>query len=293
MEIVQAGILADIPQRSRYLTFVIKEPRELKTALVALSHMVDGTNIVMGVGAKIVNALRQNIPGLTTFPDYTQGPVAIPATTGDLWCWLCGEDRGELLHRGRALEVIAAPAFELHSVVDGFKYGSGLDLTGYEDGTENPHNQAAIDAAIVQGAGPGLDGSSYVAIQQWLHDLNHFESLLQVDQDAIIGRSKDDNHEISTAPESAHVKRVEQENFKPAAYILRRSMPWIENQQAGLMFVAFGKSFDAFETLLSHMAGQDDGITDALFTFSKPLTGNYYWCPPLGRDGLDLSRLIN
>ena len=292
MDSVQSGILQEIPQRSRYLTFVIKDPKDLKDNLLALSHMVDGTNIVLGVGAKIVNALQQDIPGLTTFPDYTQGAVTIPATTGDLWCWLRGDDRGELLHRGRAVEVIAAPAFELHSVVDGFRYGSGLDLTGYEDGTENPQDQAAVDAAIMQSDVPGLGGSSFVAVQQWLHDLNHFESLLQVDQDAIIGRSKEDNHEISSAPESAHVKRVEQENYVPPAFVLRRSMPWIENQQAGLMFVAFGKSFDAFETLLSRMAGQDDGITDALFTFSKPLTGNYYWCPPLGRDGLDMSRLI-
>ena len=292
MGLVQTGILADIPSRSRYLTFVIKEPRELKSTLAGLSHMVDGNNVLIGIGVKIVNALRHNIPGLTTFPDYTQGPVSVPATTGDLWCWLRGDDRGELLHRGRALEVIAAPAFELHSVVDGFKYGNGLDLTGYEDGTENPKGQAAIDAAMIHGAGPGLDGSSFVAIQQWLHDLNHFESLLQVDQDNIIGRSKDDNHELADAPESAHVKRVEQEGFVPEAYILRRSMPWIENQQAGLMFVAFGKSFDAFEALLSRMVGQDDGITDALFTFSKPLTGNYYWCPPMGRDGVDLSYLL-
>ena len=292
MQPAQPAILLDIPPRSRYLTFVIKQLSELKTTLAALGHMVDGTSVVMGVGAKIVNTLRQDVPGLTTFPDYTQGPVSIPATTGDLWCWLRGDDRGELLHRGRALEVIAAPAFELHSVVDGFKYGSGLDLTGYEDGTENPQDEAAIEAAMVQGAGPGLDGSSFVAVQQWLHDLNHFESLLQVDQDAIIGRHKIDNHEISDAPESAHVKRVEQEGFTPEAFILRRSMPWIENQQAGLMFVAFGKSFDAFEVLLSHMAGQDDGVTDALFTFSKPLTGNYYWCPPLGRDGVDLSKLL-
>lgn len=292
MQLGQPAILLDIPPRSRYLTFVIKDPGALKSTLSALSHMVDGTSVVMGIGAKIVNAMRQEVPGLTTFPDYTRGAVSIPATTGDLWCWLRGEDRGELLHRGRALEVIAAPAFELHSVVDGFKYGSGMDLTGYEDGTENPKDDAAIETALLQDEGPGMDGSSFVAVQQWLHDLNHFESLLQVDQDEIIGRSKTDNHEISDAPKSAHVKRVEQEDFSPEAFILRRSMPWIENQQAGLMFVAFGKSFEAFETLLSRMVGQDDGVTDALFTFSKPLTGTYYWCPPLGKDGLDLSRLL-
>ena len=292
MHLGQPAILSDIPLRSRYLTFVINDLSALKSSLAALSHMADGNSIVMGVGAKVVHALRKEIPGLTVFPDYSNESINVPATTGDLWCWLRGDDRGELLHRGRALEVIAAPAFELHSVTDGFKYGAGLDLTGYEDGTENPKNELALETALMKDQDPGLDGSSFVAVQQWLHDLNHFEALLQVDQDAIIGRSKKDNHEISEAPESAHVKRVEQEGFAPEAFILRRSMPWIENQQAGLMFVAFGKSFDAFEVLLNRMVGQDDGIIDALFTFSKPLTGNYYWCPPVGKEGLNLSHLL-
>jgi hypothetical protein len=52
----------------------------------------------------------------------------------------------------------------------------------------------------------------------------------------------------------------------------------------GLVFVAFGKSFDAFEALLNRMVGKEDGITDALFTFTRPLTGNYFWCPP-SKDG--------
>jgi putative iron-dependent peroxidase len=40
------------------------------------------------------------------------------------------------------------------------------------------------------------------------------------------------------------------------------------------------------------MAGEDDGITDALFGFTHPLTGAYFWCPPVGPAGaLDLRAL--
>ncbi len=68
-------------------------------------------------------------------------------------------------------------------------------------------------------------------------------------------------------------------------------MPWMAGTQAGLMFVAFGHSHAAFEAQMRRMAGQDDGIVDALFGISKPVTGAYFWCPPM-RDGrLDLSRL--
>ncbi len=59
-----------------------------------------------------------------------------------------------------------------------------------------------------------------------------------------------------------------------------------------LMFVAFGHSFDAFEVQLRRMVGVDDGISDALFRFTRPLTSGYFSCPPV-RDGrLDLSRLL-
>jgi putative iron-dependent peroxidase len=57
------------------------------------------------------------------------------------------------------------------------------------------------------------------------------------------------------------------------------------------VFVAFGKSLDAFEAQMRRMAGLDDGITDALFRISRPVTGSSFWCPPV-RDGrLDLRLL--
>jgi putative iron-dependent peroxidase len=55
--------------------------------------------------------------------------------------------------------------------------------------------------------------------------------------------------------------------------------------------VAFGKSFDAFEAQLNRMVGAEDGIADALFRFSKPVTGSYFWCPPMAGGRLDLSAL--
>jgi putative iron-dependent peroxidase len=59
------------------------------------------------------------------------------------------------------------------------------------------------------------------------------------------------------------------------------------------MFVAFGKSFDAFEAILSRMVGAEDGIVDALFQFSRPLTGSFYWCPPVKGSHLNLSALLD
>jgi putative iron-dependent peroxidase len=57
------------------------------------------------------------------------------------------------------------------------------------------------------------------------------------------------------------------------------------------MFVAFGKTLDAFEIQLRRMAGLEDGIADALFRFSRPVNGAYYWCPPVRNNRLDLESI--
>jgi putative iron-dependent peroxidase len=67
-------------------------------------------------------------------------------------------------------------------------------------------------------------------------------------------------------------------------------MPWADAHRVGLVFVAFGNSFYAFDALLCRMVGAEDGIRDALFTFTRPLSGSYFWCPPMNNGRLDLRR---
>jgi hypothetical protein len=57
-----------------------------------------------------------------------------------------------------------------------------------------------VEAAIVRGVGAGMDGSSFVAVQQWVHDLDHFQSMSEEEQDNVIGRRKSDNEELDEAP---------------------------------------------------------------------------------------------
>ena len=35
----------------------------------------------------------------------------------------------------------------------------------------------------------------------------------------------------------------------------------------------------------------EDGITDALFKFTQPVSGSYFWCPPITGAKLDISAL--
>jgi putative iron-dependent peroxidase len=291
MSTPQSAILAEVPSLARHLFFDIHTPAALPQSLASLRSLVNAERDVSGFGQALAGALGAKIPGLTTFPRYSGAGFDIPSTPAALWCWLRGDDRGDLLHRSRALQRAAAPALGLAAVIDAFRYQTGRDLTGYEDGTENPRGADALAAAIVSGQGAGLDGGSFAAVQQWVHDLDRFDAMASDAQDQVIGRRRIDNEELDDAPASAHVKRTAQESFDPQAFVLRRSMPWADRGRAGLVFVAFGKSFDAFAAQLKRMAGAEDGIADALFSFTRPLTGCYFWCPPAVDGKLDLSAL--
>ena len=291
MNKIQPGILASVPSVARHLSFVLEPDAGPGPALERLAKSVDPGRTVVGIGRSTALALGRHVAGLRDFPSGAGRGFEIPATPGALWCWLRGDDRGELIHQTRSIEALLGPAFRLDAVVDAFMHREGRDLTGYEDGTENPTGGNALAAASLGGAGPGLDGSSFAAVQQWVHDLKAFDALGPEEQDLSVGRRRSDNAEIDEAPASAHVKRTAQESFSPEAFVLRRSMPWAEGTRAGLVFLAFGRSFDAFEAQLARMTGLDDGITDSLFRFTRPVTGAYYWCPPVSGGRLDLRAL--
>ena len=294
----QLAVLDDVPRVGRYVYFSIASAVavDIRQSLARLADMVDGTEVLVGIGPDLVNLLGAHVPGLHDFKAVSGATVLVPATPSALCCWLRGDDRGDLLHLTRRLQKALAPGFAPDQTVDAFRYGRGpnghgRDLTGYEDGTENPVADAARAAALVQGAGPWMDGSSFMVVQQWVHDLDAFDALGETRQDHTFGRRRSDNEELADAPASAHVKRTAQESFTPEAFVLRRSMPWTAGLQSGLMFVAFGHSFAAFEVLMRHMVGLDDGVVDALFGISRPVTGANFWCPPMLHGRLDLRQL--
>jgi putative iron-dependent peroxidase len=113
----------------------------------------------------------------------------------------------------------------------------------------------------------------------------------QEERDNVIGRRRSDNEELESAPDSAHVKRTAQEEFEPEAFVVRRSMPWADASSEGLVFTAFGATLDSYEAQLTRMSGLEDGTVDSIFRFSRPVTGGYFWCPPVKDGKLNLEAL--
>jgi putative iron-dependent peroxidase len=286
----QPGILGEPPALARSLTFRLRVDADAAAALTDLRRAVPAEWVTLGIGEPLALFCGAVLPGLRTFPGVSGSGATAPSRQGALWILLRGEDHTELYKREAVVRAALGPAFALEDARSLFHYDGGRDLSGFEDGTANPKGADAETAAIVR-AGGAFDGSSFVAVQRWVHDLQRFAAFPPERADEVIGRRLKTNEEIEDAPPSAHVKRTEQEAFDPEIFLVRRSMPWSDNEEHGLEFIAFAASLDAFERMLRRMFGQDDGILDALLTFSRPITGGYYWCPPVRSGRLDLSAI--
>jgi len=285
--VFQPGILAPVPASARFVTFALRAGADARAVLTRLADAPHDPATVVGVGAPLSAAVGFQVEGLRAFPALTP----FPSTQAALWLVATHADRGAAFDACRAFAKRLGDGVAVVEEIDAFRYRGGRDLSDYEDGTENPKGDAAAAAAIIPGAAAGLSGGSFVAAQRWVHDLGAVEGMPAQARDNVVGRARESNEELADAPLSAHVKRTAQESFTPAAFVLRRSMPYGGIAEHGLYFVAYGASLDHFERQLRRMAGREDGIVDGLLSFTRAVTGSYFFCPPL-RDGkLDLRAL--
>ena len=134
----QPGVLAPVPRLARYITFSQEPETDVREALAALVEITDGERLVLGIGQSLALDLGCEVEGLRVFPAHAGPGFDVPSTQSALWCWLRGDDRGDLVHMGREVQRVAQSAFTTDEIVDAFQHGASRDLTGYEDGTENP-----------------------------------------------------------------------------------------------------------------------------------------------------------
>jgi putative iron-dependent peroxidase len=287
----QPTILAAPTAAGRFITLGLTGDAQPRDVVGRLGTLTVGEGLVVGIGEPLVRAVGGQIPGLRGFPGISGPGGAFPSTQGAVWLFVGGTDPGEILHRSRRVTASLGDSVRIDEDLPSFVYSGGRDLTGFEDGTENPKDERASAVAFGAIGDVAFTGGSFVATQRWIHDLGGFERLSQAARNDVIGRDLDSNEELASAPLSAHVKRAAQESYEPNAFLLRRSMPWGDIREHGLYFVAYAATLDPFERILRRMTGLEDGVSDALLTFSRAVTGGYFWCPPVTKARLDLRAL--
>ncbi len=169
--------------------------------------------------------------------------------------------------------------------VHGFKYFDDRDLLGFVDGTENPTGPAATAAVVIGDEYREFAGSSYVIVQKYLHDMVSWNRLSVEAQEAVIGRRKLSNVELSDdeKPTNSHVALntiVEADGTQ--RQILRDNMAFgkIGQQEFGTYFIGYAATPSVTERMLENMfIGNPPGNHDRVLDFSTAVTGTLFFVP--------------
>ena len=191
---------------------------------------------------------------------------------------LCFELATQIMARlGRAVATVD----EVH----GFNFFDDRDLIGFVDGTENPVEQAAINATIIGDEDAAFAGGSYVIVQKYLHDLDGWNELPVEKQEKIIGRKKLSDIELddSVKPTSAHNALTTIIENGEQLEIVRDNMPFGEvgKGEFGTYFIGYARSPHRIEQMIENMfVGRPPGNYDRLLDFSRAITGTLFFVPP-------------
>src|SRR5260221_12479607 len=158
------GILDAVPATARYVTLSLTPAADARAIVDRVRKLHVDASIVVGLGAPLVAAAGIRVEGLRAFPALARAGVAIPSTQGALWLQTRGADPGDTLRVMRRAIAQLGDGVRLDEDVLAFRHDIGRDLSGFEDGTENPTGDDAIAAALANDA-------SFVAAQRWIHDL--------------------------------------------------------------------------------------------------------------------------
>ncbi|WP_169307243.1 Dyp-type peroxidase [Chitiniphilus eburneus] len=298
MPIPQSGIL---PAASAHGLFVMLRRRlgrriddALRSMLAAIPDRIDNVALeapetltlgVVGIGANTWADLfgEARPQWLRGFPRISGAIHPAPSTDVDLLLHLRGERCDLLYELGERLVVDLAEWFDPVETTACFRYREGRDLTGFVEGTENPVGDERATVALVGEEDAAWAGGSYVHIQRYVHRMNEWQKLPVKQQEAVIGRTKESDEELSDddKPLTAHVRRVEIEQDGEELEILRQSMPYgTPGGEKGLLFASYCKTPVNFEKMLARMVSPTaDGRVDHLLNYTRAVSGAAFFVP--------------
>jgi porphyrinogen peroxidase len=281
----QVGIFALGTMSHAHLEFRLAEgadPAGLVRTVARLREprtTIGGVNLVAGFRPELWATVEPGaIPaGLAGFNEALAGANGqkLPATQADVWVWLAGAAYDVVFDTSRAIARALGPVAHLEREVVGWPYHRDRDLTGFEDGTENPTLAEATAAATIAADLPG-EGGSVLLLQQWRHTAAAWDALSVEDQEQIMGRRKVSGEELDPKPNTSHVARTDQDRF---GRIFRRNIGYGTLTEHGTIFVGFSRDRERLEAMLRSMIAADGGSRDRLTDFAQALTGAYYFVP--------------
>ena len=295
----QAGILPEPGPCALFLILRVPDPAgsagtvaRVARRAPALAHRVGAIGpraklvCTVSFGPELWDAVSpgRRPKGLRPFRALDVGGRRAPSTGGDLLFHILSRRHDLCFELAMQLMSPLRDHVEVMDEVHGFRYLDSRDLTGFIDGTENPRGRKRASVALIGAGDPGFAGGSFVFTQRYVHDLERWATLPTREQEKVVGRRKRDSAELSdrVRPPTSHISRVVIEEEGEELEIVRHSIPYGTVSEAGLFFIAYDKTLDTFEKMLSRMMGASrDGLHDHLMDYTRPVTGATFFAPSL------------
>lgn len=283
MSVHQSAIFEEGHAHHLYLEFDTPTVTSALPGANLLATPVSRVHETFAFSGKVLDGIDHRLvpPNLKPFEEIVgRDNNVAPATQGDVFIWIQSNQRDEVFARGLAWTRALADFAQLKNEEHGFLFRDSRDLTGFIDGTSNPKDEERHNVALIPSGAHA--GGSFVLTQRWLHDLSAFHAQEIEDQERVIGRTKKSSIELEEEhmPPDSHVSRTEIEREGSEIEIYRRSTPTGGLTDAGLYFLAFSAELQRFTWILESMFGSSkDGLRDHLLTFTRPLSGSFYFAP--------------
>lgn len=242
--------------------------------------------LTIGFGDKAWRLFNHPEEGTDLKPFRPLGNGLAPATQHDLLIHIQSMRHDVSFALALNLLALFGDDIQVLDETHGFRWIEERGIEGFVDGTENPTGENIQKVGVI--ANDKADaGGTYILIQKYLHDLKKWNKVNLQQQEACVGRSKQDNIEFDKSmrlPDS-HLGRVNLKENGKTLEIVRRSLPFgTASGEHGLLFCAYCHCLHNIETQLLSMFGETDGKTDLLLThLSKAISGAYYFAPSIER----------
>jgi len=295
MSTPQSAIIPETAQAGFFIEADILSPDAVQAAcLAALSALEarqrqfagEDLGLTLAFGSDFWRSLNHGGEGEEIRPFVPLGNGLCPATQCDLMVHIQSTHAG--LNYLLAEKVLAAfgESLEVKNETHGFRMPEERGLDGFVDGTENPHGDEEIASVGIIAEGKSA-GGSYVVLQQYLHDLQKWDSISVKEQEQSVGRSKVDNIEFAREdrlPDS-HLGRTNIKENGVGLKIVRRSLPFGQvSGEHGLQFIAYSASLHNIDEQLKFMFGEKDDKIDLLLKhMSTAKRSAYYYAPSVER----------
>jgi len=253
----------------------------------ALDRFPDSkASCVMGIGyeAWLKLDLPKPLPKeLKSFEQIKGSRHTAVATKGDLHFHIRSDEKSLAYDMASVIsgfmKDIAYCAVEVH----GFRYWDSRSILGFVDGTENPHGADRDFFAVIGDQDPYYKGGSYLFVQKYVHNLDAWRSLPVEEQEKVIGRSRDNDIEMSDdiKPKNSHIALA---NIGDDLKVIRDNMPFgnITTNEMGTYFICYAGTFTTVEKMLTNMfIGDPPGNYDRILDFSTATTGTLFFVPSL------------